>query len=99
MQMTSGTDIDPLTIIEEEARAVAVSFGIGPSTEMAAAMVDRIVHRLGGGLIYIRAASMRQKRLTHAAVRARFTGNNHEELAKELDISSRHLRRILAKRE
>lgn len=46
-------DDDPIAVIEDEARAVARSFGISASEDVAAMFVERIMLRLGGEAIYV----------------------------------------------
>ena len=86
---------DPLAIIEEEARAVAVSFGIGPCAEVAAAVIDRIILRMGGEVIYVPRKGVRERARVAAAIRERYDGTNIPQLAKEFKMSPLHVRRIV----
>lgn len=86
---------DALAIIEEEARAVSQFFGIARCDLAAQMLVTRVAERLGGERHYVSGPRV-QRRERDALIRARFTGNNLHELAIELGMTERHLRRILA---
>jgi Mor family transcriptional regulator len=87
---------DPLNIIEDEARAVALCFGTADSEAMASALVSRIITRMAGARFYVPSISTLQRQQEHAAIRRKFTGANLHELAKEYGKSPRHVRRIVA---
>jgi len=87
---------DPLEIIEEEARAMALCFGTADSEAMASALVNRIVTRMSGARFYVPTISARQRQQDHTAIRRKFTGANVQELAKEYGMSPRHVRRIVS---
>jgi Mor family transcriptional regulator len=97
--MSLRCTLDPISILEEEARAVAQCFGIAASDDAAAALVDRMIARLGGAHVYFPLGVARQRKASrHAvksAIRARFDGSNLKELAREYDLSPRHVRRLL----
>lgn len=84
-----------MTVIEEEAKAVAQCFGVVDCEAAAAALRDRIVMRLGGAHIYVPQRRALERARIVAEMRARFTGGNGAELAREYGLSSRHARRIL----
>lgn len=86
---------EPLAIIEEEARAMAVSFGISTPEAAAECLVDRIVQRLGGTHVYLPKKSSRERQATHVEIAALFNGTNLFELAKRYGMTPRHVRRIL----
>ena len=87
---------DPLDILEEEARAMALCFGTADGEAMASALVSRIITRMAGTRFYVPSVSARQRQQEHAAIRRKFTGANMQELAKEHGMSPRHLRRIVS---
>lgn len=89
-------DDEPLAIIEEEARAMARCFGITTPNEAAASLVDRILLRLGGAHVYLPKRSARDRKRVHQEIVRRFNGSNLFELAREFEMTPRHLRRILA---
>jgi Mor family transcriptional regulator len=97
--MSLRRTLDPIAILEEEARAVANCFGIANSKDAAAALVDRMIDRLGGTHVYFPLGEARQReaRRQHvkAAIRARFDGTNLRELAQDYLLSPRHVRRLL----
>lgn len=97
MALASNTSPTPdaLAIIKEEARAVAQFFGVGACDVAAQMLVTRIAERLGGQEHYV-ARGRAQRRERDAEIRARFNGSNLRELAIELGMTERHLRRILA---
>lgn len=87
---------EPLSIIEAEARAMARCFGAAAPDEAAASLVDRILLRLGGSHIYLPQRTSRDRRKTHQEIAQRFNGSNLFELAREFQLTPRHVRRILA---
>ena len=97
--MSPRCTLNPIAILEEEARAVAQCFGIVASEDAAAALVDRMIVRLGGAHVYFPPGKARQRetkrQLIKAAIRARYNGKNIRELAQEYELSTRHVRRLL----
>lgn len=89
---------EPLAIIEEEARAMAQCFGVAAPDEAAASLIDRILLRLGGELVYLPKRTARRRKKDREEVALKFNGNNLFELAQEYGFTPRHLRRILANR-
>jgi Mor family transcriptional regulator len=87
---------DPLDILEDEARAVALCFGIADGQAVANALVDRLILRMAGTSFYVPTISARQRRQDRINIRQKFTGTNVQQLAKEYGMSSRHVRRIIA---
>lgn len=92
----------PLVVIEEEARAVAKCFGVAASDDAAAALVDRVIARLGGAMVYFplrqrgqRTQKQRDRDDLVALIRARFNGANSAEIAREFKLTTRHVRRLL----
>ena len=98
--MSLRRTLNPIAILEEEARAVAQCFGVAASEDAAAALVDRMIARLGGVHVYFPLGEARQRevkrQLVKAEVKARFDGTNLRELAQEFRLSSRHVRRLLS---
>jgi len=88
--------IDPLTIIEEEARAVAQCYGAAWCDEAAAKLIDRLVLRLGGAAVYVPRRGAAERRRVHAAIRERGNGRNIEDLAREFNMTPRNVRKIIA---
>jgi Mor family transcriptional regulator len=95
MTMTTAFE-DPLDILEDEARAVALCFGTPDGEAMASALVSRIITRMAGTNFYVPTVSARQRRQGHVAIRQKFNGTNVQELAKEYGVSPRHVRRIVS---
>jgi Mor family transcriptional regulator len=89
---------DPLVVLEQEARAVAHSFGVAASADAAAALVDRFVHRLGGTSVSVPRRSAADRERINAEIRRRFNGTNVREIARDLALSERHVRRVLGGR-
>jgi len=85
-----------LTRIEDEARAVALAFGVVTPNALAASLLDRLRMNVGGGKIYLPKSDWRQRARRNAAIRAKFKGNNIDELAREHGLSERWIRRIVA---
>lgn len=96
--MTNTPPTDFFSFMESEARAVAASFGVVTANELAAALMDRVSHRLNGDRIYIAKRSKARRQETHEAIRREFTGANLQEVAQRHGISPRHTRRILLER-
>ncbi|WP_068635031.1 Mor transcription activator family protein [Thauera butanivorans] len=87
-------DDDPIAVIEDEARAVARSFGISASEDVAAMFVERIMLRLGGESIYVPRRRLKDRQRVIAEIRARFTGRNAAVLAREFGVSVRWVRKV-----
>lgn len=96
MKSPSQIDDEPLTIIEEEARAMARCFGASAPDQAAASLIDRILLRLGGAHVYLPKRSARERRQIYLEIAVRFNGSNLFELAKEYQMTPRHLRRIIS---
>lgn len=86
---------EPLAVIEEEARAMAACFGVVAADEAAASLVDRVRKRLGGTHIYIPQRTARERAKLHQEIVSKFNGRNLRELAREHELTPRHVRRIL----
>lgn len=86
---------DPLVVIEGEARAVATSYGASWCEEAGAALIRRIVRRLGGVQVYVPRQSGDARRLRDKMIRSKFNGRNVRALAIEFEMSERTVRRIL----
>lgn len=86
------SEIKAIEILEHESRAVATAFGVPLPDDMAAALVDRILHRLGGERVYL----PKRRPVPADVVAARFNGRNFDELARELGCAPRTVRRKLA---
>lgn len=87
---------DPISVLEEEARAVARCFGVAACDEVAAAFVDRVILRLGGGYVYVPQRRTEERRRIRREILDRFNGRNIKELAREFSLTQRHVRRIVA---
>lgn len=90
-------DGEGLTILREEARAVALAFGVRACDEAAAALVDRVRTRLRGSQVYFAKLSAIDRRRRQAEMMSRFDGTNLEPLAQEYRISLRHARRLVCR--
>lgn len=90
---------EPLAIIEEEARAVAQCFGVAMPEVAAASLIDRILLRLGGANVYLPKRTSRDRDRIRSEIISRFDGRNLFQLAREYDMTPRHLRRILASKQ
>lgn len=77
---------------------MAQCFGIAAPEEAAASLIDRLLLRLGGAHIYLPKRSARARQRMHAEIALRFNGRNLFELAKEFEMTPRHVRRIIADR-
>ena len=86
------SEIKAIEILERESRAVGLAFGVKVPDDMAAALVDRILHRLGGERVYL----PKRRPVPADVVAARFNGRNFDELARELGCVPRTVRRKLA---
>ena len=96
-RMTKFADnTDPVTVIEQETRAVALSFGVSTPDDLAAALVDRVLMRLGGDRLYLPKKRAESPRARHQEIRARFRGDNVAELAREFGLTPRSVRRIVS---
>lgn len=89
-EWAEGPADDPVRIIEQEARAVAECFGVAAPEEAAAALVERLLLRLGGGDIYLP-----KPRPPYLQIQREFDGQNIAALSKKYGFSERHVRRIL----
>ncbi|OGB68583.1 MAG: hypothetical protein A2486_16105 [Burkholderiales bacterium RIFOXYC12_FULL_65_23] len=96
-RMTKFTDnTDPVAVIEQETRAVALSFGVSTPDDLASALVERVLMRLGGGQLYLPKKRTESPRVRHQEIRARFKGDNVAELAREFGLTTRSVRRIVS---
>lgn len=86
---------DPLAIIVDEARNVALSFGVIWSVEAEAALRKRIASRLGGAQYYLPRHSQTDRYERDQKIREEFNGCNIRELARRYEMSERTVRRIL----
>lgn len=87
-----SSENNAIQILERESRSVAAAFGVKVPDDMAAALVDRILHRLGGERVYL----PKRRQVPADVVAARFNGRNVEALARELGCAPRTVRRKLA---
>ena len=86
------SEIKAIEILERESRAVGLAFGVKVPDDMAAALVDRILHRLGGERVYL----PKRRPVPADVVASRFNGRNFDELARELGCHASTVRRKLA---
>lgn len=95
---TASAD-DVVNIIQSEARAVAASFGSSAAVcdAQAAALVDRLLLRLGGGQWYMPKTNATHRRQVHDWVRQNWRGDNLQELADAVGLSERRIRQLVAK--
>lgn len=92
-RMTKFTDnTGTVAVIKQEARAVALSFGMAAPDDVASVLAERLMLRLGGDMLYFpkRRASIDR----HREIRSRFRGDNAAELAREYGLTQRSVRRI-----
>ena len=94
MKKFSEVPLDPLSVIEEEAREIACYYGAQKYNEAAAALVDRLIIRLGGLQIYVPLQSAAFRKNRDEQVRLSFNGRNIKELARKYNMSERSIRRI-----
>ena len=81
--------------LEEEARAVALAFGVPTANEMAAALIDRVRGSIGGARVYLPKRDVLRSVERDAAIRAEFNGRNTGALAHKYGLSTRWVRRIV----
>jgi Mor family transcriptional regulator len=86
---------DLVSVLEQEVRATARSFGVSAADAMAASLIDRVLLRLGSGRVYIPKRETLRRNHARVQIRASFTGNNLHQLAADFGMSPRHIRRIL----
>lgn len=94
--MTGVSEEDSLSIINEEAKAVAMRYGAAWCDEAAALLARRLADRLGGTQLYIPMQSVADRKARDVELRKRFDGKNIRALAREFHTSERTVRRILA---
>lgn len=91
-----GNPNDPLAIIEEEACAVARSFGVAVAEEAAASLMERLIFRLGRAHVYLPKRTAKERARVPREIVQRFNGRNLLELAREYELTPRYVRHILA---
>ena len=97
--MSTNAPTDLSAVLHQEVCATVMSFGLPAGADLAASIIDRVMLRLGGREVYVpKRAGRTQTALAHARIRARFTGTNQAELAREAGMSARQNRRILQDR-
>lgn len=89
---------DPLSVIEQEARAAAIAFGVPVPDDLAKSIAHRVQHRLAGDRPYFASAAALKRAETSDWLVKNFRGNNYAELAKAVGLSERQVRRRLATR-
>ena len=62
----------PVSVIEQEARAIALSVGISTPDDAAAALVERVLMRLVGGQLKLPKKRAESPRARHQEIRAQF---------------------------
>ena len=87
---------DAFSVIFEEARAMAQCFGVESPDDAAMLLMRRLKTRIGGGNFYLAKRGATERKKAREEICAKFNGGNLFELAKEFDITPRHVRRILA---
>lgn len=95
MTAENSTNEDPLSILKEEARDVAIKYGAQWCEEATTVFANRIILRLGGVQIYVPRQSHQDKKVRDNEVRGRFNGRNLRDLAREFGVTERTIRRIL----
>lgn len=98
-QPQSSPENAPLDIIAQEARNVALSFGLGCAGDMAMALIERLLRRFEGQRIYIPSKAVLEAKTRNRQIRAQFTGNNLADLASNHRLSKRQVRNILVQRD
>ncbi len=98
MTATPDEPRDLFSILESEARAVAAAFGVKTANEMAAALVDRMHHRLDTGRVHVVKRSRLRREETYAAMRREFNGANLQDVASRYGYSRAQAFRILGKK-
>lgn len=86
--------IDPIAILREEAIAAAIAHGADRCEELADNLVQRYARRVGGFNAYVRTS--RAEHLL-AEVARLHTGDNTAEVARALQITPRHVQRLVAR--
>lgn len=86
---------DLFSLLEAEARAVAAAFGVPTAAELAAALVDRMHHQVGGGKVYIAKRSKTRRQEARDALVRDFNGANLREVAARHGFSRAQAYRIL----
>ena len=87
--------LDFFSLIESEARAVAAAFGVKTANEIAAALVDRLHHRVQGDRLYVAKRSKARRQEVHESMRREYTGGNLSEVAARHGYSRAQAYRIL----
>ena len=85
------SEIKAIEILERESRAVGLAFGVKVPDDMAAALVDRILHRLGGERVYL----PKRRPVSADVVASGFNGINFDELARQFGCTPRTIRNKL----
>jgi Mor family transcriptional regulator len=96
MTTSKPVDLPPLDIINQEAQHVAMRFGIACGSDMAAALVSRIIACLGGTTIYIPSATAYNAKSRNSQICDDFDGRNYAELARKNGLSEKQIRNIIA---
>lgn len=94
-QVTVNLD-DPIHVLMEEVRAIAIRRQLPEPEELAKALAERIRYRLGGCYLYVSSGAELRRSEVHAQIRQRWNGKNARQLALEYGYSVRHVARIVA---
>lgn len=87
-----------MTVIQQEARATAIAFGVAAPDDLALALAQRIQYRLAGAQPYFCRESVLKRAEQDVFLQANFKGNNYAELAARVGLSERQVRRRLSPR-
>lgn len=94
--MAKQLDYNTIDVIQSECVAVAQCFGVAAAHDLAAMLADRLSARLAGTSLYIGTSSHASRRERCAAIRARYTGGNAAELAREYGVTVRYVRKLVS---
>ncbi|WP_354318750.1 Mor transcription activator family protein [Pseudacidovorax sp. 1753] len=96
MKNSTSAPEDPLSIIENEARAVAILYGAEWCGRASETLMRRLVERLGGVQVYIPRITRVERATRDTEIRSRFNGKNLRQLARDYSTSERTIRRVVS---
>lgn len=97
-ESTQQPNDDALCILREEFRATLLAFGMSCPPEVEQAFIDRAVHRVGGGQVYVPRQSAQARREKHQYVREQWNGRNTHELSRATGLSLRRIQQLVNQR-
>ena len=84
-----------LALLEHEIRAALYAHGVAAPDDAAQSIITRLQTCMGGAPLYLPKTGRHRRQERDAAIRARFTGRNAADLARQYGLSLRRVQQIV----